>query len=120
VSRTLDGRIRYSGAHAYSKSISETVMLDTWQHVALVWSRTTNVTRLYHNGVEVRYSTQETGTGEPLDDTTHPFVIGVRGNLSEVTFFNGPIDEVRLYKRALTAPEILAIGGPAAPSRRSR
>jgi hypothetical protein len=120
TNRTLDGRIRYSGAHAYSKSVNGTVMLDTWQHVALVWSRTTNVTRLYHNGVEVHYGTQDTGTGEPLDDTTYPFVIGARGALGEVTFFSGPMDEVRLYKRALTAPEILAICGAPAPAGRSR
>jgi hypothetical protein len=119
ISRTLDGRIRYSGTHAYSKSVNETILLDMWQHVAMVWSRTTNVTRLYHNGAEVRYSQQDTGTGEPLDDRIYPFVIGARGALGEVTFFNGPMDEVRLYKRALTAPEIRAICGPA-PSARSR
>jgi hypothetical protein len=100
-------------------SVNETILLDMWQHVAMVWSRTTNVTRLYHNGAEVRYSQQDTGTGEPLDDRIYPFVIGARGALGEVTFFNGPMDEVRLYKRALTAPEIRAICGPA-PSARSR
>jgi hypothetical protein len=63
---------------------------------------------------------QETGTGEPLNDTTYPFVIGARGALGAVTFFNGPMDEVRLYKRALTAPEILALGGVAAASHPAR
>ena len=112
--RSLDGRIRYEGAHAYSKSLDNTVRLNEWQHVALVWSRATNTTRLYHNGVEVRYATQDIGTGSPLDDTTHPWTIGARGNLGSVTFFNGLIDEVRLYRRALAASEIGSLyGSPA-------
>lgn len=76
---SIDGRVRYSGTHAYSASASGTVMLNTWQHVALVWSRTTNRTRLYHNGLEVRYDIQETGSGAPQEDGDFPFTIGARG-----------------------------------------
>ena len=80
----------------------------------MVWSRATNTTRLYHNGVEVRYATQDIGTGSPLDDTTYACTIGARGNLGSVTFFNGLIDEVRLYRRALAGSEIGALyGSPA-------
>ena len=112
--RSLDGRVRYEGAHAYSKSLNNTVRLNEWQHVALVWSRATDTTRLYHNGVEVRYAIQDIGTGSPLDDTTHPWTIGARGTLGSVTFFNGLIDEVRLYRRALAGSEIGALyGSPA-------
>ncbi len=120
TSRTLDARIRYNGAHAYSKSVSGTIVLNTWQHVAMTWSRTTNITRLYHNGTEVRYGAQETGTDGPLDDTTHAFTIAVRGALGDVTFFNGLIDEVRLYKRALNAQEIRNIYQPLAVNVRPR
>ena len=108
----------YGGAHAYSKSASNTTELNAWQHVALVWSRVTNTTRLYRNGAEVNYSTQEIGTGEPQDDTTHPFLIGARGALGEVTFFNGLIDEVRLYRRALSAQEIRGLYDSLAPRAR--
>ncbi len=118
TSLTLDGRVRYSGAHAFSKSVSNTVQLNAWQHVALVWSRMTNRMRLYHNGAEVRYGVQDIGTGEPLDDTTHPFTIGARGALGEVTFFDGLIDEVRLYKRALSAQEIADLHEALAPPSR--
>jgi hypothetical protein len=99
---TLNGRIRYTGSHAYSASVGGTIELNKWQHVAMTWSRATNRTRLYHNGAEVQYSTQEIGSGSVLDDTTYPFTIGARGALGEVTFFDGLMDEVRLYGYALT------------------
>jgi hypothetical protein len=107
--RTLDGRIRYTGSHAFSQSVGGTIELNKWQHIAMTWSRTTNRTRLYHNGSEVRYSTQETGSGSVLDDATYPFTIGARGALAEATFFDGLMDEVRLYGYALTEEEILEI-----------
>jgi hypothetical protein len=112
---TLDGRVRYSGTHAYSASASNTVTLNTWQHVAMVWSHTTNKTRLYLNGVEVRYDIQDIGSGTPQDDTDYPFTIGARGALGEATFLSGLLDEVRLYKRALSTQEIAEICGEVAP-----
>lgn len=60
---------------------------------------------MYHNGIEVAYGVHDTGSGSVLDDTTHPYVIGARGALGVVTFFDGVIDEVRLYDRALNAQE---------------
>jgi hypothetical protein len=80
-----------------------------WQDVALTWSRVSNPTRLYRNGAEVSYAVQDTGTGVPLDDTAYAFVIGARGALEPVTFFNGLLDEVRLYRRALSAEEIRSL-----------
>lgn len=106
TNRTLNGRIRYAGTHAYAESEGNTITLNAWQHVAMAWSQADHTTRLYHNGVEVRYSVQEVGSGSVLDDTTYPFVIGARGGLGEVTFFSGLIDEVRLYGRALSANEV--------------
>ena len=120
INLTFNGRIRYSGTHAYSASVANTIVLNTWQHVAMVWSHATNRTRLYLNGVEVRYNTQDTGSGTVQDDTDYPFTIGARGALGEVTFFNGLIDEVRLYNRALSSQEIADICGVAAPPSRPK
>lgn len=106
VNRTLDGRIRYSGTPAYAKSSNNTILLNEWQHIAMTWSRTTNTTRLYHNGVEVPYGSQDIGTGAPQDDTDYPFTIGARGALGPVTFLNGLLDDLRLDRRPLTALEI--------------
>jgi hypothetical protein len=106
TNRTLDARIRYTGAHAFSRSVNNTVVLNAWQHVALVWSREAGTSRIYHNGAEVDYQMHDVATGSPLDDTTFPWTIGARGALGEGTFFPGTIDEVRLYKRPLSVQEI--------------
>ncbi len=116
---TINGIVRYSSMNAASASVAGTVTLNAWQHVAMIWSRTTNRIRLYRNGAEVRYDNQQTGLGTLQDDTDYPFTIGARGALGEVTFFNGLIDEVRLYKRALSIQEIVEVYGeaPAPPPR---
>jgi hypothetical protein len=103
---TLDGRVRYTGSHAYARSVSHTLTLNTWQHVALTWSRVDNTTRLYHNGVETNYANRTIGTGNPLDDRSHLWIIGARGALGEVTFFDGIIDEAAIYDRVLSPDEI--------------
>ncbi len=108
---TLNGRVRTSGTHAYSASPANTVTLNAWQHVAMTWTRATNRTRLFLNGVEVRYDSQDTGTGTVQEDGDYPFTIGARGALGDVTFFNGLMDEVRLYNRALSPQEIADICG---------
>jgi len=50
-----------------------------------------------------------------LDDTTYPFTIGARDALGEVTFFDGLIDDVRLYGYALSDEEIRDIYNSYAP-----
>ncbi len=110
TSLTLDGRVRYSGTHAFGESNSNTVVLNTWQHIMLTWSSSNNIARLYHNGVEVSYSSHTVGTQNALDDSSHPFTIGARGALgggwSAGTFFDGIIDEVYIWSHALTSKEI--------------
>ena len=61
--------------------------------------------------------------GQRLLERTHHVctlqqIGGARGALGEVTFFNGLIDEVRLYQRTLTDDEIYDLYLPLAPSRR--
>lgn len=109
TSRTLDGRVRYTGVHAFSRSVDNTVTQDDWQHVAMTWSRQTNTTHLFRNGVEVRYRLQDSGTGSVLNDASHALTIGARGALGEATFFDGLIDEVVLYSRDLSPREIREI-----------
>ncbi len=118
TSNTLDGRVRYSGTYAFSESKSNTVVLNQWQHVAMTWSPATNVVRLYRNGVEVPYATQTPGTGTVQDDSVYPFTIGVRGSTAMLPtdFFNGVLDDIRLYNRPLTAQEIQTLySSPTAP-----
>jgi len=81
----------------------DAVVPRTWVHLAGTYDGTTAV--LYVNGVEAA-SQALTGTFAP--DTT-PVIIGGNGNDATgvpTELFPGRLDEVMLYHRALTAPEI--------------
>ena len=90
---------------------------NTWTHLAVSYDRVT--LRLYINGVQAA-STPYTGA---IATSANPLQIG--GDSIYGQYFQGLIDEVRVYNRALTPAEIqtdmnTAIGGgsgPATPSR---
>ena len=72
--------------------------LNTWSHLAATYDGT--ALRLYLNGAQVSMRAV-TGT---IAASANPLRIG--GNTIWGEFFNGVIDEVRVYNRALTAQEI--------------
>jgi glucose/arabinose dehydrogenase len=74
--------------------------VNTWTHLATTYNG--SVQRLYVNGVEVA-SRPQTG---PVRVSDGPLRIG--GNNVWGEFFQGRIDEVRIYSRVLTASEIQA------------
>ena len=72
--------------------------VNAWTHVAVTYSGTTLT--LYVNGISV--ATQAaTGT---IQTSTTPLRIG--GNVPYGEYFQGRIDDVRVYNRALTAAEV--------------
>ena len=84
--------------------------MNTWTHLAATYNA--SALRLYVNGVQVG-SLARTGS---LAVSGNPLRIGGNNIWSE--WFNGVIDEVRVYNRALSASEILTdmntpIGGGA-------
>ena len=82
--------------------------LNTWSHVAVTYSSAPapagSTLRLYVNGVLVR---TVTGTNQNILAGTQPLRIG-NSNASVSEGFNGLIDEVRIYNRALSVAEITA------------
>jgi hypothetical protein len=72
--------------------------LNTWTYLTTTWDRTT--LRLFADGVEVA-SRPLTGT---MRASGGPLRIG--GNVLGSEFFAGAIDEIRIYNRALSLPEI--------------
>jgi uncharacterized repeat protein (TIGR01451 family) len=74
--------------------------VNTWTHLAVTYDRVT--LRLYVNGVQVS-SVAATGA---ISTSTNPLQIGGDSNYGQ--FFQGMIDEVRIYNRALTPTEIQA------------
>lgn len=78
------------------------VVPGVWLHLAAVF--TGDVHRLYINGVFHGASRHglKVHAGEPL-------YIGRKGTSEPYFFFNGAIDDVRIYRRALTDPEVQAL-----------
>ena len=74
--------------------------MNTWTHLALTYDGAT--LRLYVNGVQVS-SLAQTGS---LPTSTNPLQIG--GDSIYGQYFQGTIDEIRIYNRALSASEIQA------------
>ena len=74
-----------------------------WQHIAFTWDKTvaSNNAKAYKNGVLVDIET--CGVGLDLHASRYDLNIGANHNSEH---FNGTIDEVRIYNRALSAAEI--------------
>lgn len=82
------------------------VELNAWQHVAMTWDGT-NLT-IYKNGASVATDSAAINlwNGDAVNDQETS--IGADGR-NERYYFNGLIDDVMVYNRALTQPEIEAI-----------
>jgi hypothetical protein len=74
------------------------VTVNTWTHLALTYDSA--ALRLYVNGVQVASTARST----PIATSTNALQIG--GDSFFGQFFQGTIDDVRVYNRALTAAEI--------------
>ncbi|MBN1689294.1 MAG: hypothetical protein JW893_09345, partial [Candidatus Omnitrophica bacterium] len=100
-----EGQLRaFAPSLAPSELLSRsTVMPNIWQHVAVTWSKGT--VRLYLNGV--------LETSAPYHGFLKTGKVGLRIGMdsSKVAPFRGAIDEVSVYRRAKTEPEIAASAG---------
>lgn len=91
----------YNGSGINPGYYTQQITLNTWYFVAGTYDGTT--AKLYINGTEVSSTT----TSGNIVTNTSPLTIGRDPNLGR--FFDGRIDEVRVYDRGLTAAEILAL-----------
>jgi hypothetical protein len=79
------------------------VQTDSWQHIAVTFNSSTTTPTFYYNGA-VQTSTSNIDTlPDELDDDLY---IGMTGGVYYTNEFNGTIDDVRIYNRALSAGEI--------------
>ncbi len=90
----------YGGKTARSKN--NVIAMDKWQHVVMAYDNATGFVTFYVDGINV-------GTGNvgssPADCTGKNGYIGIRGyDLSRA--FNGVVDNVKVFNRALSAQEI--------------
>jgi hypothetical protein len=78
-------------------STSATALLNTWNHVAVTYDAPTTTMKLYINGSMVSQNNAvPAATGNALQI----------GAYASAAFFNGSIDEVRIWNRALSAAEL--------------
>lgn len=74
---------------------------DQWYHIVCVWNEETGKIEVFVDGVS------KGDISDTTDDAITTFYLASKGGASR--FFNGLIDEVRIYKRALTLAEIEVI-----------
>lgn len=73
-----------------------------WYHVTAVWISSTSL-KLYIDGVLV--NTDTTDIAANMETCSNPHWIGARSGYED-EYFNGAVDSVRVYNRALSAAEI--------------
>ncbi|PJE64483.1 MAG: hypothetical protein COU90_03515, partial [Candidatus Ryanbacteria bacterium CG10_big_fil_rev_8_21_14_0_10_43_42] len=83
--------------------------MNEWQHVVVTWDGSPNASgvKIFRNGVEVSYSTQQNGSGPKVSDVARNFLIGINSYVN--TPFKGSLDDVRIYNRALSSTDIQAL-----------
>jgi hypothetical protein len=81
-------------------------VVGTWQHIVVVWDSVGNTTQFYLNGV-AQDGTANGNIG--IGNQANAVYIGSRSDLNATTFFDGIIDEVRIYNRALSLSEVSAL-----------
>lgn len=93
-----------AGTVNFNITSTSAVNTDKWIHVAFVLGGSGSIgARLYINGIEE--ATQTTLSGNQ-SVTWERFGIGARFRSTISTFFNGCLDDIRLYNRPLTASEV--------------
>ena len=94
-----------NGQHKIAPPSDTPIMEDTWYHVAATYDGSS--IKIYVNGVEEGTPTIESG---PIDyiGEQQDFKIGAgeKGNGLLQNHFDGSIDDVRVYDRALSAEEV--------------
>ena len=93
------------------RNLSGAIFLNFWNHIVVTYSKNEEITKLYVNGI---LKDDDYTTGNIKIASSINFNIG-RSNLSYP--FDGLIDEVRIYNRALTEAEVkyhYNRGGPVA------
>jgi len=107
-SNNLDIQLWDQSAGAYIGVYTNTdVPLDQWVHVAVTYTggQTSSNIRMYFNGVEQPTTAWSSGTYTSMENTGGLVKIGSLNN-TNIQFFNGKIDDLRISNIARSADEI--------------
>ena len=96
--------VMYASAD-YSTHTTLTYSTATWYHIAEVWNHTTHTTTTYINGAAVSTTSDTGGYGQGTIDGK--LWIGARSD--SVAWFNGSLDDMRIYNTSLTSGQVSQI-----------
>lgn len=104
----LTGEVYYGTTKAISKSydIGDAAVTNFWHHIAMTFSESDKIIRLYFDGIESpTYIIQTAGVGTRTSDSGRDLFIGCEGIYNR-GHFNGLLDIPIIYNRVLTASQI--------------
>lgn len=96
--------ISADGSSAVTLGGGHTPASSTWEHWA--WTFDGTDLKVYWDGVE--QDTTDTWTG-PTNTNSHPFVIGSSSDFDTLTDYQGGLDEIAIFQRALSPAELLVL-----------
>ena len=109
--QAMRGFVGTQGTGSGSSSQSSAIKLNDWQHVAITYDDGDDrKVRLYKNGNETQYASRNRASGPILPEASGDLRIG--GYDLQKRWFEGRIDDVRIYNRALQPSEIQALANP--------
>ncbi len=97
-----------SGCDEYQLESTSTFTAAGWHHFAIVWDQdSASGSEIYIDGVAD--SATDTGTIGNIGDLSNSVVLAIGAESDAGNPFDGKLDEIRVYKRALTSSEIAAL-----------
>lgn len=85
-----------------------------WHHIVVVFNRGANMVRYVDGAASGTQYSLSSVIGQSIDSTKQ-LRIGARDQTGDEIYFNGLIDDVRVFARALSAEEIAALAGVEPP-----
>ena len=107
INNVLKTRLRDATANVATTAATSLVSDGKWHHLFTVVDRTAQTQTLYVDGISVASSSIATVTGSV--DNANQIRIGTNSGGTGSSFFNGMIDDVRVYDRALSPAEVQAL-----------
>ncbi|QDP56919.1 MAG: putative concanavalin A-like lectin/glucanases superfamily protein [Prokaryotic dsDNA virus sp.] len=100
------GRTNDSGTTDSADFISTTqLLINTWAMITVIFNRTSDKIQVYKDDGSVNETTANWESDGAFDNT-EPLTIGINDSLTSGQYFDGMIDDVRIYNRILTTDEI--------------